>query len=516
MAASTMALTVSHIGWDTQSPYTLLLPQTQVQQQTRQQYTGDSSSSSSSSSGTNEQYQLVRIDSLLAQTGATRCTNVERVALSKLLQCHEEFQNSQKSVVDCIRVLMNYRMTLGECIVSTIEHSSKTTNDDNTTVDAMNNDVLVVEQLKSTYSILHLVGVFLPPIPDSQWLKDHLRMDVFEMPGGITADSIRCLRRNLLIPVQQLYPEMNQLLNMIQPEEYGQDSNMSGVSTFWGIIHTLVRRGCLEMAWDVLSCHSIFVSAMERHNRSMTRSNDIDEDDYPTKMLEEYRAIFLTIRDILLRAPIPGGRSEIDDGSIGLLSMLEYNKVDVDYQYFAEGLDVGRNDYRYWDKVSDGDGINNIPIFRAEAAVQQHHKWRRYVTSFRSWLRSRGRLLEIDSILGTLIGDFHGISFFDWSEHLCAELLYHQPQIKARYIGHRASKLMLDYGENMNSSHNRTILSIMDGNPLDAMISAMNVSGGFNGAALPSTMVSASSLCSLPEISRKFDFLTAIFIFFFL
>jgi len=89
------------------------------------------------------------------------------------------------------------------------------------------------------------------------------------------------------------------MLDSTQPEQFDDGS------LYWKYVQTLVLRGCLQAAWEALSNHSLFVTCMQSAD-----SYAGDHDPYYAAKMDEIKEGFLVIRELMMRAPLPGGRND--------------------------------------------------------------------------------------------------------------------------------------------------------------------------------------------------------------
>jgi hypothetical protein len=308
----------------------------------------------------------------------------------------------------------------------------------------------------------------------------------------VTAATVRYLRYHHIASPEEMVgdvdpAELEEMMNSAQPEEF-KDGTL-----YWSYLRQLVLRGCLEKAWIVLMRHSLFAVASV-----MNRSNDgekqmaYDRDPiYFAKMVEIHQG-FLQLKEIMLRAPLPGGRKEDYDDALGFEDRFDDGVEEADH--FMEGLDVSPSDYKFWE-TEDASAPADYPvIYSAESAARIHRQWNDYVKNVRPSFQLSKRIRGIDSILAILSGDFTGVHFDSWAQKVCAELLYRHPDSRPGQISKRAKRIIEGFPtEDDNTEHISTILSIMEGDAARA-IGLMYELGGAAGAALPATLVSSIKL----------------------
>jgi Nup85 Nucleoporin len=255
---------------------------------------------------------------------------------------------------------------------------------------------------------------------------------------------------------------------------------------YWTLLRKLVIRGCLSDAWSVLTYHSACQRAAMENPLSSSSSREIIASPYSNTNALAYsrerdRHGFAALREILETAPIPGGRTDLYD--------IEQNDGDDDYEEDMNNIStnlfknksftsgVHQKDYQLW---------NTTP----SAALATWRMWQSQVTSFSSvggvgsfLLNREPRLIPL---LQMMQGDLSSIPFEDWSEALCAELLYIRPNLRPEDLPVRLSRSMQRMGQTDSCS---LILAILEGDYGAIVESLYTKLGGGSGAALPATMV---------------------------
>jgi hypothetical protein len=230
---------------------------------------------------------------------------------------------------------------------------------------------------------------------------------------------------------------------------------------YWTMLRKLVIRGCLEDAWSMLTYHS----ACQRAFAAVDSLRDLlPIDAHHAQQLEYDRQGFLALRAILESAPLPGGRTDLYDAGDDGVEPEEGNDVPL-----MSG--VRPLDYKLWKT-------------NPHAALASWRTWQSQIETVSAFLRREPRLLPI---LQILLGDFSVQVFDDWSEALCAELLYIRPHLRAEDLPIRMARTMESFGEGPS-----VILSILKGDYGAIVESLYTKLGGGSGAALPATMVSSS------------------------
>ncbi len=352
--------------------------------------------------------------------------------------------------------------------------------------------------------------------------------------GAVTADTIRYLRyhhlndisdytENLLndeITIEELL-ESNQPEHW-QPEHEEENRRMNHRRTpYWALVRKLVQRGLLKDAWDVLRSHSACVRAEMKfasnaieddqgygydHGQGRGRSSFIDQ------TVREDMEAFMLIQKLFLFAPLPGGRTELNDSCLG------ENIPEDDYE--GEGDDDGgdnwwngmtSNAHKLWDANDTANDdvdknskqyVHDAPSeFNIFAVMNIFNSWKMRVSqALRSNVALRNltrRIPNLQSCVWDVILSTQE-SFDDrddsWAERLVAELLYVRPNIRKDDVSVRAMVHMKHCGILVDDgSMDSIVLEVMRGNA-GSVIEALHSLGGASGAALPATMVSVGDL----------------------
>lgn len=416
---------------------------------------------------------------LSVQCGAG-CNEFELEALYRIIDVHESTHHTRP--VRLGTILMDYRASISDCIGAWSDALAE--EEVQTTTGPSENDprdAFHLELLQANYAVLHLSHVILPLLATEPEMWEE---DPFARPGLATASFVRYLRHNHLPDIETEYPVLPTLLQAAQPERF-QDN------VFWTIVKKLVLRGCLEQAWDVLRKHSLFQTSLEIRDATDPPPHD------PPRMLDpqyhaslkEIHESFLEIRELLLRAPLPGGRTDLYDDC---LEQADSDDVMAEAaSYLFDDLEVTVDDYKLWDSNPSSDTDDISLHFQAESANRKHSLFREFVRSYRNEAATITRLIpEIDEILRILAGELRGISFQTWAEAMLANLLYRQPAILPRNLAARATHLMKEVG-GPTGPLVPALLEILQGDAAKAL-DLINISGGGSGAALPATMVRCS------------------------
>jgi hypothetical protein len=316
--------------------------------------------------------------------------------------------------------LQHYRVVLSQCI------------------DDAKEDTLDLDLLKLNQAVLHLSEIFLC--------------------GSVsTAETVRYVRQHHLSSLQDLIPEYENMVQATQPEQW------EGYSS---VLMKLVMHGCLEEAWRVLSKHSLYVAA--------TANATLEDREYGRTM-REIEHSFLIMRDLLLLAPIPGGRTHFYDH--------EAERIDEIEAVVLEDLDVHSHDYQFWESAgtSNTSGADVPLTFHADAALRKHKRWQDYVKQVR--LSLVRHLPELAPLLAILSGDIREAPCDSWQEAFLVELLYRPPP----NIRRRARALAQSFAN--TKEVDQSLLQVMEGNAGEAL-HLLYVYGAGTGAALPAVLVS--------------------------
>ncbi|KAL3903704.1 MAG: hypothetical protein SGILL_010346, partial [Bacillariaceae sp.] len=295
--------------------------------------------------------------------------------------------------------------------------------------------------------------------------------DTISQPGAVTAETVRFLRRHVLGAVDDQFDdtEFAEMYDSVQPDQF------NGGDIYWKAIEANLIRGYLEEAWLLLSNHS-----MARRLNEVDMEQDEGMDEYLRASLAEDRDGFLALRQVLLSAPIPGGRVESnDDAEIG------------DQMVDTEDIDgISNLAYQLWDATDNGSTFH----FEPRHAHQMWQNWQQTIKMMPELHRLRSRIPQLNRLLDMLSGDFRQVQFASWSDELCADLLYKIPDIKMVDICARTKDVMKADPDKSSADLKEGIASIMNGNA-GSVISLAYKLGGSSGAALPATVTSL--LCQL-------------------
>jgi hypothetical protein len=429
---------------------------------------------------------------ILAHAG-TGCNDHELTALLMLLSAHDEFQNrrhdekatNNSTMADVLGLFRAYREAVTACLSEWSERLRTTVDDtdDASPEVSSDQDIINIELLRVNYAVLQISHVFLPLLPsrvvDGRWEKVgvfYQEEDPYAIPGRATADAVRYVRYNHISEVQDEDSAVTQMLDVPQPDMYNE-------RLYWETVTKHVLRGCLEQAWTCLAKHSLYVAAISvTENADATTTVDPQ---YAAQMLEIKHG-FEKVRDIMLLAPLPAGRSDVRDND--LHGIVEDD--DDDYYVADDDCFLTSTDYRLWEP-QDAGAAGDMPLdFQAGAAKRKHQQWQQYVEDFQ---RSRpgflNRIPELKAVLAILTGDLTNAPLPTWADQLLAVLLYKSPDMTPLQLSRRAKRIV--NGE-CSTAHTvplvNAFLDIMEGNAGQA-VSLMFHYGGASGAALPTTLV---------------------------
>ena len=359
------------------------------------------------------------MNAVYCSTGVT-CNPFETKALFEVLDYREDFQSwvienpdaANATVIQKLRTLSSsYRKAVYGCLTS---WQAPTAGKEKKSLPEL---PLAMELLTCMSAVMHLSQIFLLPYPDTTAVRNTNGEEEISLlsnttPGSLTADTVRYLRAHHLPHKlnalrsnddfdndSELRETFDQMLSSDQPEYWGVMTE-NEFSPFWKLVRSLVSRGCLKDAWDVLSHHS-------------SRCNN--------------REGFLHLRAILLSAPLPGGRDD---------------KFDYDFQIFSESNDneeedliigdIPYNAYEGWgctSRCATFENHTNAGGGKAtglRSAKSFYSTWSNHVRiAMESGLKD-GLLHRIPELRWAVFDVISGSSdsFDGWAEALCAELLY--------------------------------------------------------------------------------------------
>jgi hypothetical protein len=252
---------------------------------------------------------------------------------------------------------------------------------------------------------------------------------------------------------------------------------------YWTLVEKHVIRGCLEDAWMLLSNHSMFKCLQDN---DMVDNEIID--DFDRVSMKEYRDGFLTLKSVLLSAPLPGGRNSNDDaGFVQQADGYEWDDLSLDNQDYIE--EIPSTAYRFWDVSASLINPSNVRYhFEPRRAYGYWKDWKSVIRHNAELRTLRSRIPQLNNLLDILTGHFEQIEFGSWQEELCCELLYQSPFIKLDDVHSRTRAMMKKHnGQSLNSLE-KGIGRIMKGNA-GRVIDLASSFGGATSAALPAVMV---------------------------
>jgi hypothetical protein len=371
----------------------------------------------------------------------------ETSALFQILTSYSAAQVKSQSEVQSQR---SYRSILHSCLEEFIQDTDNPM------------EFASLELFKIMYAITHLTETHILRTPTM-------------------ADTVSYLRHHHMetLSIQEF------LESTSHPEEHEE---------YWTLLRKLLIRGCLSDAWSVLTYHSACqraatiehpLSSSLSSAREMALLSTYSNTNDHAYSRERYRQGFVALREILESAPIPGGRTDLYD--------VEQNDNEKNNNEDSNNLSVNRyqndlfinglhpKDYQLW---------NTNP----SKALTSWRTWQSQVKSFNSISGVGSFLLSREPRLIPLLqmmqGDLSSIPFEDWSEALCAELLYIRPNLRPEDLPVRMSRSMQRMGQTDSCS---LILAILEGDYGAIVESLYTKLGGGSGAALPATMVSTES-----------------------
>jgi len=405
----------------------------------------------------------VAVYPLLAESGVS-CYEHENTALMKILMAHEEHFQSETSMTKSLKDLsQQYRAAVKDCLLKwNAENAEKWKLGEKDT--SVQEECTAVELLREVYKIMHLSEIYLP-LTSPSFSENG---DPFDIAGYVTADTVRFLRCHLIEPADFIDPAVPDMIDSEYPEQF-----QGGL--YWRFMQKLVLHGRLESACKLVEAHSVYRSIMEAEETGQGS--------------RESRAIagwFRELQVVLLRAPLPGGRTgNFDDGLDNEQMLYDDGPEEIEDEGTYDGM---ASDYKYWE-VTGGNLSGDYPLFfSAVTAKQTYQNWKEQVQQVRRHSRLMSRMPELDGVLALLEGDFSSVTFDSWAEQFLAELLYITPDLRPRNMSKRASALMRRYGAE-KTSENLSTLSIMEGDAGEAIFQVY-IQGGNSGAALPATLVS--------------------------
>jgi Nup85 Nucleoporin len=514
--------------FDPKSPATIALPRFDEEEEDAEEKNGGDTKLPSSS-------LVFSVDRANAGRGVG-CNKFESSALISMIDARDAYLNGNNISVgggDCggnvdididrhelaaLRQLSrNYRLELGDCIDQWTDDKQNRRADNDDMMggedDEDDREEMDLAQVQMFYAVIHLSEIYLL-IPLSSSLQfassssssspmgmlgsndlmatmmggfadSSFSLDSVEIPGGVSADTVRYLRLHHLGPAEGMFSD--EVVETIKTKQQPDQWN-NGVD-YWKLVMSHAVRGCLDDAWELLTHHSTY-RRLEARRQAMTMGKEInegEEDDYQTQWLRDAERGFEALKCVLLSAPIPAGRnsntdrdglSPVDDENDNLTAQRQLQ----DATEYIEGVPLGA--YKMWDKT-------NSPSFDPQAAYQAFQLWQEALEQVEPLQKLRSRIRPIDQLLSLLAGKFSSDLFESWQEELCADILYVVPNIRPIDMNVRARDAMDNHGsaDEAASEFDKLILAIMRGNAGSAIQGLYQILGGDKGAALPAVTV---------------------------
>lgn len=396
-----------------------------------------------------------RLHEHLAYPGSS-CNSHELAALHAVMDAHEEYYTSNKKIqISSVKkISQKCRGAAQKCLQ---EWDQELLGKDSA-ADSDKDERISLALLNEVCGYVHLSEVVIPLL---------MSPDAFETPGAATASLVRYLRKHVLGDVVNAASdaELDQMMESTQPEEFGDGT------LYWSYVYGLVARGCLEEAWGILSSHSVYVQSLDPPESLATEP-------YWISLLSKVRESFGIVRELFMRAPLPGGSSSKFDAEL-YDSQFEVEELDISEETL-EGLNLGGADYKYWEQEN------------TSTAIFKFKHWQEYAKQCRITMKQQlGKVVpQIDILMGIICGQTYtppASSFEPWAEKLCAELLYFRPDWRPRDLAPRTKRIL----ETFPSSGAGHFLALLEGN-IGRVVEIMYVAGGSSGAALPATLVSVA------------------------
>lgn len=340
-------------------------------------------------------------------------------------------------------------------------------------------DPLVMTRIQ--YSIVDLVCLLLPLLTASD--KD----DPFALPGGFTADLVRYIRWHHVEMVEGW------------KERFQGSTHPDHSAEYWPTVQRLVVMGCLQEAWELLSLHSLYQAACRANDENAQPSSSYTPQ--VRAQMAEIRKGFFEIKDLLLRAPIPGGRTNSYDrlnASQRAQEMATDLPTDMNHTTaLQEVLSVGYHDYQLWETDFNSKISTNLDtplLYSAHTAQQRHEAWKNVVQSY-DFVLARQIPPVVENVLSILAGrPLPRHQEYGWPEHFLADLLYRQPSIRPKQLGPRMRVLQEQCGSSQQVPiWQQALVPLLQGE-VQSGLSMLASTGASSGAALPATLVSSEML----------------------
>lgn len=217
------------------------------------------------------------------------CNQYEQNALIRIIQYHDEYHdnimigggggganNNDDPCSTMKQLSKSYRGALRDCLAAWESSKTETDGEGDNEGDGDDVDNYNLFLMKGLYDFMHLSDIFIPLLMEENYFGggggyssfELQQKDPYDVPGIVAADTVRYLRYNLLMDINELYPSSPQtasggaydeIMKANYPEQlFGSED---GGNVYWKIIVTLVLRGCLEqgnviMMTNVNTAHS--------------------------------------------------------------------------------------------------------------------------------------------------------------------------------------------------------------------------------------------------------------------
>ena len=444
--------------------------------------------------------------SVLYSDDGVGCNQFETAALLRMLDARDEILPSgggggvPSSGPSGIRALSREcRRSIRDCLAGWEEHLAS---EDNASAEEKKRSADNLEALKVSSAIVHLSEIYLLPRGDNA-------MDIGDgsgaasnsssnIPGSATADTVRFLRYEFEDPdsvfakLGTTSEEVEIMIRSETPEHY--PSRATGDSLLWSLVEAYALRGCLREAWAMLTHHS----AARRVHEAGRRGDFDDPSAAPAEpFLSEDKDALEILKGVMLGAPLPGGidtkndhglggDDDDDDDGANAMRGLDQDDDDDDDDDIHLVKGVPRRAYQLWDQSSE--------TYHPRTAANIHQTWQaavgRLMTQAGPVQKMMNHTPRLRRLLSFLRGQFDGIDFRSWEEHLRAELLYVRPSVRPNDIAIRADIAMKKFPSDDEKRVVENIMfNIMSGNSGSAF-ALLREMGGSSGAALPTTVVS--------------------------